>query len=337
MPASNAARFAWLMLGVGACVGALATAVLAWRLAAPPVPQPQSQPQAAPIPPPGSAAAPSVNESVLIVRYPCPESATDVRLRYPLAVLRAALECTERDDGPFQIDQTGDVMNEQLMMRRLEAGSDDVDVQSRPTSVEDERHLAPIRIPIDRGLLGWRICLIRAADQPEFDQIHDLDGLRHITIGQGRDWNDVPIYQANGFRVVTGAVYDGLFEMLANSRFDAFPRGVQEVFDEFDARRQALPALAIEHSLLIHYPLVRYFWVAHSDKGERLRKRLTRGLEAMVADGSLKRLFYRFMSSAIERAGFKDRRIIEIANPLLPSTVPLDRPDLWFDPRESPP
>jgi len=42
--------------------------------------------------------------------------------------------------------------------------------------------------------------------------------------------------------------------MVAESRFDLFPRGINEVFNEYAARHGAIPNLAIEKHLLIYYP-----------------------------------------------------------------------------------
>ena len=122
----------------------------------------------------------------------------------------------------------------------------------------------------DKGLLGYRVFLIQAADQPRFTGIQSLEQLRQLRFGQQREWSDVAVYQAAGLPVVTGSSYEGLFHMLMLRRFDAFGRGVSEVSGELAHWRKKYPQMAIETELLLYYPLPVYFWFARTDEG-RLR------------------------------------------------------------------
>ena len=87
----------------------------------------------------------------------------------------------------------------------------------------------PVRVPTRRGLLGFRLLLIRRQRQSEFRNIRSLDELRRFSIGQGFAWSDAEILRSQGLRVETGS-YEGLFRMLAAGRFDCYPRGINEVF-----------------------------------------------------------------------------------------------------------
>ena len=57
----------------------------------------------------------------------------------------------------------------------------DVDIMIRPTDREIERQLDPIRIPVDRGILGWRIAVIRQQDKGRFSAIRTEDEIRQFT------------------------------------------------------------------------------------------------------------------------------------------------------------
>jgi hypothetical protein len=63
-----------------------------------------------------------------------------------------------------------------------------------------------------------------------------------------------------------------------------------------------------------------------------LAEAIRSGLEAALADGSFDRLFRQYFGDALERTQLARRRIIELQNPLAPA-LPLNRPELWFDPR----
>ena len=58
-----------------------------------------------------------------------------------------------------------------------------------------------------------------------FAAVKTVEDLKKFKIGVGQGWLDVEILRADGFTVVTGSNYEGLFEMLANGRSDALVAG----------------------------------------------------------------------------------------------------------------
>ena len=69
----------------------------------------------------------------------------------------------------------------------------------------------------------------------------------------------------------------------------------------------------------------------NASKYPQIAERLEYGLEEMVKSGELKRLFEQAFSKYIGGLDFKNRVIIDVENPLLPESTPLDREELWFD------
>ena len=124
-----------------------------------------------------------------------------------------------------------------------------------------------------------------------------------------------------------------LFEMLANGRFDVFPRAAVEVIGEYEQRKGDLKDLRIEDSLLLYYPLPMYFWFARTAEGQRLAERAEAGMRTMLADGSYDAIFDRYQRPKIERLRLKDRRAFRIENPLLGAETPWPEKRLWFDPQ----
>ena len=180
------------------------------------------------------------------------------------------------------------------------------------TTPEFERTLLPVRIPVDKSLVGYRVFLIRREDQERFDAVRSLDDLRKFTFGLGLGWVDVGILRANGFRVVTGSSYEGLFEMLANARFDVFSRGADEVLDELGTRRQRIPELALEPGIVLYYPLPMYFWFSRTDEGGRLAARAREGMMAMIDDGTYDRIFMKYHAQEISALKLRSRRIFRL-------------------------
>jgi len=262
------------------------------------------------------------------VFYPYSGTANDVRFRDLLDVLRTALEKTTPEYGPYQLRPFHDSMNEARYLFELKSGHS-INIAWSSTSVEKEQEFLPIRIPLRKGLLGYRVALIPANAQEKIDRVQTLDDLRHLTVGQGIGWGDVQVYQANCIRVLT-ANYDNLFKMTGLSRFDLFPRGIGEIQAEYELFHKEVPNLAIENNLLLYYPWPYYFFFNKKDLA--LKNRVEAGLRLMLHDGSFDQLFRRYNSKAIELIKLKQRRIIHLQNPLLPKETPLSDASLWFDP-----
>jgi len=189
-----------------------------------------------------------------------------------------------------------------------------------------------VKIPVDKGLLGYRVFLIPAEQQARFSSVQSFEQLRQFSFGQQREWSDVAIYRAAGLDVVTGSSYEGLFRMLMLGRFDAFGRGVTEVSGELEHWRRDYPRMTIEQELLLYYPLPVYFWFPRNADGRRHAQRVEEGMRAIVANGTLDRLFSEEYAAAIEKMSLDRRRVFRIANPLLPPGQPFDNRAYWFTP-----
>lgn len=263
-----------------------------------------------------------------------PESESDHRYDYHWRVLRAALDATRDTWGDFQITPAI-VMNESRQLIEMKNRSADINTMVLDSSTDMEANLVPVRVPIDRGLLGYRVFLIRKADQTKFAAVETLDQLRAFSIGQGSDWSDVKVYAAAGFNVVGGPVYEGLFAMLDARRFDAFGRGVTEVLGEYTERRSRFPNMSIESDLLVYYPMPVYFWFQKNDEGRRMAARVDAGMRKLVANGTLNKLFRQEFEPVIKQLKVRERRLFRLENPLLPPNQPFDDQRLWFDPREN--
>ncbi|MFO1368471.1 MAG: transporter substrate-binding domain-containing protein [Marinagarivorans sp.] len=198
-----------------------------------------------------------------------------------------------------------------------------------------EQELRPIRIPILKGLLGYRILIINKKNQPKFSQVKTLDDLKQFTFGQGKTWTDTKILQANGLKVVTTNKYPGLFHMVDGDRFDAFPRGVNEPFGEL-AQRPDLPDLKVEDTILLVYRMPFYLFVSRDNP--KLGNDIETGLNRAVADGSFDKIFYSEpnIKDVLDKANMKNRRIFNLNNPFLTKETPLEREELWFDPQKGP-
>lgn len=247
-----------------------------------------------------------------LVRYPAGALASDFRYAYPVRVLQLALDKTRKAYGPARAVQGVQTMNTARAIAELERGTQ-LDIATFPAQRELESRLLPIPICIRKGILGIRLFLIDRRRQPEFSAIKDLASLKRLNPGQGQDWLDTQVLGENGFSVVTGASYEGLFGMLLAGRFDFFPRGLHEPFVELTQRQAQMPELAVEETLALHYPYPDYFWVRKDNT--RLAERIRKGLEAAIADGSFEKQFQQEYAEVIRLAHLDKRRIFHLPNP----------------------
>ena len=256
------------------------------------------------------------------------------RNQYTMNVLREALERTRAAYGDFTLTPSA-VMHEKYRPSALEHGDEGINISVFPAKAGLGDRLIPVRVPIDRGLIGYRVLTILAADQPRFDAIQDAEGLKPFHFGLLGSWEDVEILQHDGVPVETSPSQEGLFRMLNAKRLDALNNAVPPVAQLFEQYHPAYPALAIEKGLLLHYPMPVYFWFRNTEDGRLRAERLRIGLESMVKDGALNALFQKYYGKMLKRLDFEHRRIVELPNPLLDGHDPLDDAALWYRPGET--
>lgn len=109
---------------------------------------------------------------------------TDQRYNYPNSILKEALEATIDSDGPFKITFGSHAMARNRALPELITG-EIVNVHVAATRDEWEKNTIPLRIPILKGLLGYRLLLVNKADLEKFKRIHDIESLKQLKAGSG--------------------------------------------------------------------------------------------------------------------------------------------------------
>lgn len=190
-----------------------------------------------------------------------------------------------------------------------------------------EKILIPIKIPIDKGLMGWRVVLIDKKNKDLFNKVKTINDLKKFSAGQERDWPDTDILRSNQLTVVTSNAYNPLFNMLMAGRFDYFPRSIFEV--DKDLENHPLENMIIDEHIVIIYPTASYFFV--TPRRPKLAEDLQIGFEKIIADGSFEKLFQKYNRAHLEKLNIDGRIKIYLQNPLLnPKSMPLNRTELWY-------
>ena len=254
--------------------------------------------------------------------YPRPESESDQRTIYPVKLLELGLKKT---GIRFRLQPSVYHMQQGRALVML-ANDSDLHVAWSMSSIEREAKLLPIRIPIYKGLIGWRIFLINQADQAKFQKVQGIDGLKRYEAGQGHDWPDTKILRSNGLRVTGSNNYESLFKMLQVNRFDYFPRSIVEIWAEVENHKTM--GIVVEESIALRYPTAFYFFV--NQRNVQLAELLKKGLNQSIKDGSFNKLFNQYHQGLLQQANLNARRIFDLNNPILPKQTPLNRKELWF-------
>ncbi|WP_417816146.1 hypothetical protein [Thalassospira alkalitolerans] len=264
-------------------------------------------------------------EQPLNVIYPLRVEAEKGPHDFILATLKLVLD---KSEIPYKMRPTSIPMQQTRAMERLKDGKD-VTIYWAGTSPEFETEFLPIRIPIMRGLLGYRLMIIRKDRQKIFDTIMTLSQLAPLHAGQGLGWADIEILKNAGLSV-TAAPYEHVFKLINAGRLDYFPRGITEAFPEIREFGPENPDITVEENLVLVYPFAMFFFV-NKDNPE-LANAVTLGFQKAYEDGSFLALFARHphIRAIIDQAHLSQRTRIDIANPFLTTATKEIPARYWY-------
>ncbi|OXS16602.1 hypothetical protein CGX12_02915 [Zobellella denitrificans] len=249
-------------------------------------------------------------QAKLVVNFPQADPAPPHH-HYYRQVLELALE---KSGEPFTLNPVP--LNEsQFRIAQMLFRGNPVNLAWMGTSSEYEQKLLPVRVPLMRGLSGFRVLIINRSRQPEFSQVQSLADLAAFTGVQGIGWSDIEVLKGAGLNI-SAARRTTILDMLnRDQHVDYYPRSPVEAFGELAAQGQDYPQLMVEPRLLLHYPFAVYFFV--SPEAPRLAEALTRGLERAYSDGSFMALFERhpLIRDSLRQLQAEQRLRLELANP----------------------
>ncbi|MCM2679979.1 transporter substrate-binding domain-containing protein [Echinimonas agarilytica] len=234
---------------------------------------------------------------------------------------------TEKEYGHAEAQFSGTEMSEQQGLRALFSGQ--IDIAFLPTSTQREFSFKAVKVPLLQGMLGYRLLLTHSEHNDKFAGISSLQDLKNNAVaGFGLHWEDLRILYRNRIPVIASAGYQDLFAMLATSQIDYLPRGLNEIYIEIEQQSDRYSDLMINSDIALYYPFPRYFFVNRSNEG--LARRLEKGLDMAIEDGSFKAIFEKHFSDVIQRVQSQSRHLIELQNPFLPDDLPPMHTDWWM-------
>jgi hypothetical protein len=249
-----------------------------------------------------------VHAETQYLRYPLQIEIQDNRAHFPIKVLESIFA---RSDQNYILQATSTTANQERNLKLIEKG--ELDIYWSAASAQREQTLLAIKIPIYKGLFGYRLMLVKAENKNLLAKVTNIKQLKKFSIGQGVGWPDVDVFQHNNIKVDTTNEYANLFSMLALGRFDVFPRAVVEIWDEVELFKNL--NLAVEENVLLHYPFAIYFYVKKD--AHLLASTIEQGFRQIIASGEFDALFMQYNGKVIQQMNTQARTVIELVNPNL--------------------
>ena len=236
---------------------------------------------------------------------------------YYMALLKLAMQKGAEGGAPSRVELHSHSRPQTLDRAFAELKAGRIDVVWSATSPEREADFLPVRISLLRELNSFRLLVIRKGDQARFDAVRTLADLRRLRAGSGQQWSATVQLRRNGLPVVPALHHERLFNMLTLDRSDYVPLGAYEVAHELS--HASAEGLAVEQGLLLYMHLPMYFFVRKDSTA--LARRIERGLERALGDGSFDRLLLSVptFSRGLKALARPGRKLLMLDGPGRPS------------------
>ncbi|NMP31910.1 amino acid ABC transporter substrate-binding protein [Thalassotalea sp. M1531] len=204
-----------------------------------------------------------------------------------------------------------------------------VNIHWAGTNNEREQELIPIKIPLFKGLLGYRVSIVHRDNLNDFSNITEVE-LKQKLACQGEHWPDSDILEDNGYQVIRVSRFDLMFKMLAQKRCDYFPRAIFEGYAELKAAKERYPELVMYDELVLHYPFPIYFFTNTQNK--ILAEQIEYGLIQALEDGSITMLrkSHAATLNLFPLAQWRNKRYFHLTNRTLPASTDTNNEQLWL-------
>lgn len=255
----------------------------------------------------------------------------DYRHIYETQLVRLALENTVDEYGPYRIEMAPAMeIARAIESMRTNTYPNFVRSFGFDPELSTKHGLQFLKMPIQRGIVSYRTCLIPKALEKQLQTVTQLEDLKGYIFGTGQGWKDADILTHNGLTVSQFAHYQSLFKMTAAGRIELFCRGLNEVRDEYNLYK-TLPGLAYNKTFSIYYPMPMLFYLNPSNR--IAMERMEIGLQMALKDGSMIRLWREHYAERIRFTNINSRHIIRLHSPVVDS-IGFDYQQYFFELKE---
>lgn len=259
-----------------------------------------------------------------------PQADMDASYNYYIGLIKLALAKAKVSNN-YIIKPLSTVLSQGRAELELLKKDGVVNIYPMGTSIEREKNLLPIRIPLLKGTLGLRILIIHRDNLEKFKQVSTLKDLQQFTACQGAHWPDSDILEDAGLTVIRNSSFEGMYQQLKQKHCDYFPRSIIEAYAEIRAYRQKHDDdLQVYDGFMLSYAFPMYFFVSPHEK--KIAIDIKQGLQQAILDGSFNQYF---KNNPITKQLFplnqwNNRKRIHLFNRYLSPETPLTNKKLWL-------
>lgn len=244
-------------------------------------------------------------------------------------LLTAALDITSENFGPYEIVIHAHGMGNERHQKEMIKG-ELINTRAGVTTPKREASYIPIKIPIRKGLLNYRLLVANTSELQKFSHIKTFEQLKELKVGLIDRWIISDIFEHHNFEVLRIADYDSFYRMLKAKRYDYTVRGVNEIYAELETKQPEGADFSVVPNIGVYINSPTYFFV--SKRHPRLAQRIEIGLEKIIKNGQFDEIFYKWHQTSIDKSDINNRIFITVENSTLPDSTPTGRAELWFRP-----
>ena len=226
---------------------------------------------------------------------------------YAFKLLQLALDSTITSHGPYQLKGDDSQLSFTRSSHMLEQG-EAFQIAYFGASQGEGKNLIPIKEPLYRGLLGYRLLVTNQSNKPKLAEINSLTELQKYKAGFNNQWSDFPIFKTNRLHVESAISIKNLYKMLNYGRFDYLPRSIREVDAELERFNTQNESFEVVPSIALFYPHPVYFHV--SPQYSELADRIEIGLINIKLNGSFETLFLKYHKQYLDKYNPIQRNVI---------------------------
>lgn len=185
-----------------------------------------------------------------------------------------------------------------------------LDIMVAGVSIARETQFLPVYVPLDRGLLGFRVCIIAPQEQSRFNSVNQVSDFaqKALRVSLVDGWPDVQVMTENHIPVVTSSHYGQAVSAVESQEADCFSRSVIEVGKEL----QALPQLTEENHVALIYPFADIIYV--NPNNPELHRQIQSGLYRALEDRSFHQLHDQHYQQLLVDHEFYARKLLIMEN-----------------------
>lgn len=264
------------------------------------------------------------------VRIVAPRSNYDTNHIYFYTLLQSILDVTKDEYKKSYVEYNHN-FEQGRAFAKLKSGKK-IDIHWAGTNLKREEEFLSVKIPLIKGLLGYRMFIINKKNIKTFDEINTFEDLKKLKACQGTHWPDTKVLKHSGIKVVQNSNYEAMFLQVLNGRCDYFPRGVNEAFIEIKARKHKYQDLVLYKKIILYYPFPMYFFL--NKKSITLKNRVEKGLLKLIEDKSFERYLRSSQNTKnlFPLSSWMNVKIFKLANPYLSKETDINNAKFWIIP-----